>query len=255
MRIYVCVKHVPDSAATITIRENNQIDEGVTFLLNPYDEHAVEEAARLKARIENSEVIAVTLGKEGALNTLQSALAMGADRGILIKTDDRVDSILTARALRAAIEQDGKPDIIFTGKQSIDSEGMQTMFRLAAALDLPVAINVVSFSTDSKNALVECEMEAGVRQLLEMPLPCVIAAAKELNKPRYPTFIDIRNAKKKEIKQIGLDSLQLEKSSASMEILELKSAVEQRQAKELKGQPQAVVEQLIEVLRDEARVI
>jgi electron transfer flavoprotein beta subunit len=255
MNIYVCVKHVPDSAATITIREKNQIDEGVTFLLNPYDEHAVEEATRLKARIENSEVIALTLGKEGALNTLQSALAMGADRGILIKTDDGVDSILTARALKAAIEQDGKPDIIFTGKQSIDGEGMQTMFRLAAALDMPVAINVVSFSTDSKNALVECEMEAGVRQLLEMPLPCVIAAAKELNKPRYPTFIDIRKAKKKEIKQIGLESLQLEKSSASMEILELKPAVEQRQAKELKGQPQAVVEQLIEVLRDEAKVI
>jgi electron transfer flavoprotein beta subunit len=251
MKIYVCVKHVPDSAATITIREKDQIDEGVTFLLNPYDEHAVEEAAKLKAQIENSEVIAVTLGKEGALNTLQSALAMGADRGILIKTDDRVDSILTARALKSAIEQDGKPDIIFTGKQSIDSEGMQTMFRLAAVLDMPVAINVVAFSTDSKNALVECEMEAGVRQLLEITLPCVIAAGKDLNKPRYPTFI----AKKKEIKQISLDSLQLEKPSASMEILELKPAVEQRRAKELKGQPHEVVEQLIQVLRDEAKVI
>jgi electron transfer flavoprotein beta subunit len=233
MQIYVCVKHVPDSAATITIREKNQIDEGVTFLLNPYDEHAVEEAAKLKAQIENSEVIAVTLGKEGALNTLQSALAMGADRGILIKSDDRVDSILTARALKAAIEQDGRPDIIFTGKQSIDSEGMQTMFRLAAMLD----------------------MQAGVRQILEIQRPCVIAAGKDLNKPRYPTFIDIRNAKKKEIRQISLDSLKLEKSSASMEILELKPAVEQRQAKELKGQPQEVVEQLIQVLRDEAKVI
>jgi electron transfer flavoprotein beta subunit len=245
MKIYVCIKHVPDSAATITIREKNQIDEGVTFLLNPYDEHAVEEAAKLKSRIENSEVIAVTLGKEGAL----------ADRGILIKTDDRVDSILTARALKAAIEQDGKPDIIFTGKQSIDSEGMQTMFRLAAALDMPAANNVVAFSTDSKIASVECEMEAGVRQVLEIPLPCVIAAGKDLNKPRYPTFIDIRNAKKKEIEQISLDSLQLEKPAASMEILELKPAVEQRQAKELQGQPEEIVEQLVDVMRDEAKVI
>jgi electron transfer flavoprotein beta subunit len=255
MRIYVCVKHVPDSAATITIRGKNQIDEGVTFLLNPYDEHAVEEAGKLKAQIGNSEVIAVTLGKEGALNTLQSALAMGADRGILIKTDDRVDSILTARALKAAIEQDGKPDIIFTGKQSIDSEGMQTMFRLAAVLDMPVAINVVSFSIDQELVSVACELETGVRQLLEMPLPCVIGAGKDLNKPRYPTFIDIRKAKKKEIQQIDLASLNIEKPSASIEILELKPAVEQRQAKELKGQPQEVVEQLIEVLRDEAKVI
>ena len=255
MRIYVCVKHVPDSAATITIREKNQIDENVTFLLNPYDEHAVEEASQLKTRIENSEVIAVTLGKEGALDTLQSALAMGADRGILIKTDDPIDSILTAWALKAAIEQDGKPDIIFTGKQSIDSEGMQTMFRLAAALDMPAAINVVSFSTDAKNASVECELEAGVRQVIEIALPCVIAAGKDLNKPRYPTFIDIRKAKKKEIEQISLDSLQLEKPAASMEVLELKPAVEQRQAKEFQGQPEEVVEQLIDVMRDEAKVL
>ena len=90
MKIYVCVKHVPDSAATITIREKNQIDESVTFLLNPYDEHAVEEAARLKARTEGAEVVAVTVGKEAAGSTLQSALAMGVDRAILVKTDDRL---------------------------------------------------------------------------------------------------------------------------------------------------------------------
>ena len=255
MKIYVCVKHVPDSAATITILENNQIDEGVTFLLNPYDEHAVEEASRLKQQIGNSEVIAVTLGKESARNMLQSALAMGADRGILINTDDRIDSILTARALKAAIEQDGKPNIIFTGKQSIDSEGMQTMFRLAILLDIPIAVNVVSLAVDGEQVSAECELEAGVRQLLEMPLPCVIGAGKDLNKPRYPTFIDIRNAKKKEIRQIDLSSLNIEKPSASIEILELKPAVEQRQAKELKGQPQEVAKQLIDVLRDEAKVI
>ena len=255
MQIYVCVKHVPDSAATITILGKNQIDEGVTFLLNPYDEHAIEEASRLKEQIGNSEVIAVTLGKESALNTLQSALAMGADRGILIKTDDRVDSILAARALKAAIEQDGKPDIIFTGKQSIDSEGMQTMFRLARLLNVPVAVNVVSFSIDGQQVSVECELETGVRQLIEMPLPCVIGTGKDLNKPRYPTFIDIRKAKSKEIRQVDLASLNIDKPSAGIEVLELKPAVEQRQARELKGQPQEVVKQLIAVLREEAKVI
>jgi electron transfer flavoprotein beta subunit len=255
MQIYVCVKHVPDSAATITIRGNNQIDEGVTFLLNPYDEHAVEEAARLRAQIGNSEVIAVTLGKDGARNTLQSALAMGADRGILIKTDDPIDSILTARALKAAIEQDGKPDIIFTGKQSIDSEGMQTMFRLATLLDMPVAVNVVSFSIGGEHVSAECELETGVRQLLEIPLPCVIGVGKDLNKPRYPTFIDIRTAKKKEIIEFDLASLNIEKPDARMQILELKPAVEQRQAKEITGQPQEVASRLIEVLRNEAKVI
>jgi electron transfer flavoprotein beta subunit len=255
MKIYVCVKHVPDSAATITIREKNQIDESVTFLLNPYDEHAVEEAARLNAKTEGSEVVAVTVGKEAAITTLQSALAMGADRGILIQTDNRPDSILTARALKAAIQQDGKPDIIFTGKESIDSEGMQTMFRLAAALDMPVATNVVALSIDQNKAVVACELEAGVKQLLEMPLPCIIGAGKGLNKPKYPTFIDIRKAKKKKITQIDLASLPIEAPSARMDILELKPAVEQRQPKELKGSPEETVRQLIAVLKDEAKVL
>ena len=158
MKIYVCVKHVPDSAAAITIIGKNQIDEGITFLLNPYDENAVAEAVALRDRMENSEVIAVTVGKEGALNTLQSALAMGADRGLLIKTDDHADSILTARVLKAAIEQDGEPDLIFTGKESIDREGMQTMFRLGAVLGMPVASNVVDFSIENGHARVQCQL-------------------------------------------------------------------------------------------------
>ena len=254
MKIYVCIKHVPDSAATITITGKNQIDEGITFLLNPYDENAVAEATVLRDRFDNSEVIAVTVGKEGALNTLQSALAMGADRALLVKTDSQPDSIMTARALKAAIEQDGTPDIIFTGKESIDSEGMQTMFRLGAALDMPVASNVVDFSTENGQARVQCEMEAGIRQVLEMPLPCIIGAGKGLNTPNYPTFMDIRNARKKEVIQIDLADLKLEKPAAGMEILELKPAVENRQARELKGSPQEIVRQLIEVLKQEARV-
>ena len=255
MRIYVCVKHVPDSAATITIIGKNQIDEGITFLLNPYDENAVAEATDLRERVENSEVIALTVGKESALSTLQSALAMGADRGLLIKTDDYPDSIMTARALKAGIEQDGKPDIIFTGKESIDSEGMQTMFRLGAELGMPVASNVVGFAMLNGHARVQCEMEAGIRQVVEMPLPCIIGAAKGLNAPKYPTFMDIRDARKKEVRQIDIEDLKLEKPAAGTEIVELKPAVEDRQAKELQGSPPEIVAQLIEVLKQEAKVI
>jgi electron transfer flavoprotein beta subunit len=255
MKIYVCIKHVPDSAATITITGKNQIEEGITFLLNPYDENAVAEAAILRDRVDNSEVIAVTVGKEGALSTLQSALAMGADRGLLIKTDDQPDSIMTTRTLKAAIEQDGKPDIIFTGKESIDSEGMQTMFRLGAALNMPVASNVVDFSIENGRARVQCEMEAGIRQVLEMPFPCIIGAGKGLNTPQYPTFMDIRNARKKEVTQIDLAELKLEKPASGTEIIELKPAVENRQAREIKGSPQEIVTQLIQILKQEAKVL
>jgi electron transfer flavoprotein beta subunit len=255
MKIYVCVKHVPDSAANITIKGKNQIDERITFILNPYDENAIEEAARLKKQTGDSEVIAVTLGKQDAINTVQSALAMGADRGIFIKTVDRPDSIATARALKAAIEQDGKPDIIFTGKESIDTEGFQTMYRLAAALDMSVVSNVVALTLKQNRVLVECQMEAGARSMMEMPLPCVIGAGKGLNKPSYPTLPAIIKARKKEVKQIDLDSLDIAKASGSMEVLALQPAIDDRRPQELKGQPEAVGKQLIRILREEAKVL
>jgi electron transfer flavoprotein beta subunit len=255
MKICVCVKHVPDSAAKITIIGQNQFNESITFIMNPYDEHAVEEAVQIKKQVGDCEVVAVSVGKESAENTLRSALAMGADRAILIKTDGRLDSIMTSRALAAAIGQDGKPDLIFTGKESIDSEGFQTMYRLAAALDMPVASNVVALSLEQERVLVECEMEAGARGVIEMPLPCVVGTSKGLNTPTYPTLPAIMKARKKEVRIIELDSLAVEKPGSSVEIRELKPAVEQRKAKEIKGQPKEVVRQLVQILREEAKVL
>jgi len=255
MKIFVCVKHVPDSAAKITIKGKNQFDESITLILNPYDEHAVEEAARVKKQVGDCEVIAVSVGKKDAENTLRSALAMGADRAILIQTSDRPDSIVTARALKAAIEQDGKPDLIFTGKESIDSEGFQTMYRLAAGLDMPVASSVVAFSLEQDRVVVECEMEAGATGVVEMPLPCVIGTSKGLNKPSYPTLPAIMKARKKEVKTIDLESLVTEKPVSSIEIIELKPAVEERGAQELKGSPEEAVGKLIGMLREKAKVL
>ncbi|UCD78629.1 MAG: electron transfer flavoprotein subunit beta/FixA family protein [Desulfobacterales bacterium] len=255
MKIYVCVKHVPDSAAKITIVGNNQIDESVTFLMNPYDEHAIEEATILKEKVGQAEIVAVTVGKADAANTLQSALAMGADRGILVTTENRPDSLLIARALKAAIMQDGRPDIIFTGKEAIDSEGFQTMYRLAAAMDMPAASGVEAFSLEQDRVLVECDLEAGAREVIEMPLPCVIGCGKALNKPRYPTLPAIIKARKKEVKQIDLQSLNLERPAGSMEILELKPAVEERHPRELQGTPEEIAGEIARILKEEAKVI
>ena len=255
MKIYVCVKHVPDSAAKITITGNNQIDESVTFLMNPYDEHAIEEAARLKKQVDEAEVIAVSVGKADAANTIQSALAMGADRGILVRTDSRPDSLVTARALKAAIEQDGRADIIFTGKASIDSEGFQTMHRLAAAMDMPAASGVESFALEQGRVLVECDLEAGAREVIEMSLPCVIGCGKGLNKPSYPTLPAIIKARKKEVKQIDLQSLNIGKPAGSIEILELKPAIEERRPQEVKGAPEEIAGELVRILQEEAKVI
>lgn len=255
MKIYVCVKRVPDSAAKITILGKNRIDESVTFLLNPYDENAIEEAVRVRDQSDKSEVIAVCVAPKDAVDTLQSALAMGADRAVLVKTGKRIDSILAASILKTAILDDGNPDIIFTGKESIDAEGMQTMFRLAAMMQMPAASNVVSLSLKNNRVEATCELEAGVQQVLDMPLPCVIGAGKGLNKPRYPTFMDIRNARKKTVKQIDLESFGVTAPRAGMEIMTLKPAVETRRSKALSSNPEAAVDQLIRVLTDDAKVI
>jgi electron transfer flavoprotein beta subunit len=254
MRIYVCVKHVPDSAATITVKDGNRIDESIIFMMNPFDENAVEEAVRTKERHEDSEVIAVTFGKEPALNTLRSAMAMGADRGIFVKTDDYPDDITTARALTAAIKQDGEPDVIFTGKESIDSAGMQTMYRLAADFKMPVSTNAVAFSIDGGRATVKRETEAGAMEIVEFDLPCVVAAGKGLNTPRYATFKDIMKANQKPVSRIDFEILDLSPPSSKTEIVELKPFVEDRKQLILDGPPQEAVNQLINLLGTEAKL-
>jgi electron transfer flavoprotein beta subunit len=129
------------------------------------------------------------------------------------------------------------------------------MYRLAAGLDIPVSSNVVAFSLEQGRVVLECEMEAGATGVVEMPLPCVIGTGKGLNKPSYPTLPAIMKARKKEVKIIDLKSLAIENPVSSMEILELKPAVEEREAIELKGPPQEAVGELIRILREEAKVL
>jgi electron transfer flavoprotein beta subunit len=255
MKIYVCVKHVPDSAANIKILDKNLIDENITFIINPYDEHAIEEAVQLKSVIDDGEMIAVSVGKKDAVKSLRSALAMGADRGIHIVTETVPDTFITAQALKAGILSDGWPDIIFTGKESIDSEGFQTMFRLGVALDIPVATNVVAFTYEGEFVEVECELEAGGIEVLRVALPCIISAGKSLNQPRYPTIPDIMKARKKPIQTIALDNLDIKTPSGRMEILELRPEVNKRRRHIIPGTAEESVQELIRLLRVEEKVI
>jgi electron transfer flavoprotein beta subunit len=256
-RIYVCVKHVPDSAAAITVLGTKRIDANVTFLINPYDEHALTEAARIRqqhARVE-VEVVAVCLGPAAAENTLRSAMAMGADRSILVITLQDHDSIFTARALKCAITQDGEPGIILTGKEAIDTEGMQTLFRLAANLGLPAATNVVKLELKDGMALVECEKESGAVDVIRMRLPCVVGAGRGLNTPRYPTFPEIVKSRKKEVKKIDVAELRIESPASRVDIVELIPAMEKCAPKALTGSTAEIARQIAAILKDEARVI
>lgn len=257
MQLYVCVKHVPDTAAAIKIvGENGYNDAACKFIVNPYDEYALEEAVRIWEKEKQGEVVVVCVGPAAAANTMRSALAMGAHRGILVKTEGQfLDSTITSQALKAAIEKDGQPDIVFAGKGAVDTEGFQTLYRLAAALGLPVANEVSKLTLEDGKAIAQREIGAGTREVLEMGLPCVIGATKGLNEPRYPKFPDIMKAKKKEIKEMSIADLGLDPASAKTELLKLEAVPERSGAKILDGALREQVVELVRILKEEDKVL
>jgi electron transfer flavoprotein beta subunit len=257
MQIYVCVKHVPDTAATINVvGDAGYNDTACKFIINPYDEYAVEEAVQRVEKAGSGEVVVVTVGPEAAVSTMRSAMAMGAHRGILVKVQGQfLDSTLTSLALKAAIEQDGTPDMIFTGKNAVDTEGFQTSYRLAAAMNLPVVSEIVNLEIDIGQAVVEREVGGGTREVLELKLPCIVGATIGLNEPRYPKFPDIMKAKKKEIKEMDFDQLGLDTAVDRTELLKLEAVPERSSAQIIQGSIREQVVELVRILKEDEKVL
>lgn len=256
MHVYVCVKHVPDTAASINVIGETGFDETVKFVINPYDEYAVEEAIRVASRL-GGEVAVVSVGRQAAINTIRSALAMGADRGILVKTSEQfLDSSIVGLALQKAIEMDRcQPDLIIMGRQSIDCEGLQTPYRLARLMNMPVATDVVALTLDNGLATVESELGGGDRRIMQMTLPCIIGAARGLNEPRYPKLPDILKAKKKPVTVLDMADLGLTPPPDIGQLLTLKRVPDRGPAKMIQGSTREKVTELVRLLIDEARVL
>lgn len=257
MKIYVCVKHVPDTAARISLKDETSYEDAVAikFVMNPYDEYGVEEAVEL-AKANDGEVIVVTIGKAAAIASLRAALAMGANRGIHVQTDQQfLDSAVVSQALKKAIEQDGQADLIFAGKQSVDNEGLQTQYRLAAEMDMAVVNGVVALSVEGDKAKVEREIGEGSREVLELSLPCVIGATKGLNTPRYPKLPDIMKAKKKEVKAIDLSELGIDMSGANLELKKLEEAPSRSAARMLNGSIPEMAKEFLRIMKEEEKVL
>ena len=256
MQIYVCVKHVPDTAANIRIVGENGFDDGgCKFIVNPYDEYAVEQAMQLVEK-NGGEVIVVTVGKAAAAGTLRAAMAMGAHRGILVTVDSQfVDSRTTAQALKAAIVQDGQVDLVFTGKGAVDTEGFQTAYRLAAAMNLPVVNEISQMELGDGRVTVGREIGGGDREVIDVSLPCVLGATKGLNEPRYPKFPDIMKAKKKPIKEVSLADLGLSADGPLDELIQLQKVPERSGARMMEGDVRQAVEELVTILKEEENVI
>jgi electron transfer flavoprotein beta subunit len=246
MLIYVCLKHVPDTAANIRPLGGTEFDESVKFIMNPYDEYALEQALLIRESGSGAEVIAVTVGKEAAASTLRTALAMGADRAIHVRTETYFkDAVETGRLLHRAISWDGAPDLILTGRQSVDTEGMQVPYRLGVFFDIPVVVNVAAFSMAEGLITVEREIEGDVREVIEMTLPCIVGATKGLNRPRCATLPDMMKAKKKEIRVMTLADLGAAPDLPAMELLGLQPAPDRGRGRMLEGSPEQMARELL----------
>ena len=249
MKIAVCIKRVPDTETRIKIgADGKSIDEsGIKFVPNPFDEYAVEEALKLKEQT-NGEVVAVCLGPDASQATLRTALAMGADRGILLRAESAPrDPLVVARALAAELEQGGY-DLVLFGKLAVDDYDQAVGTMVAELLGLPSVSAVTRLEITDRHATAQREVEGAV-EVVEFTLPAIITAEKGLNEPRYPALRGIMLAKKKplDIKDLDLDE-------SGIEVLEL-TLPPDRKAGRIVGEGPAAVPALVDALRNEAKVL
>jgi electron transfer flavoprotein beta subunit len=196
-KIMVCIKRVVDYNVRIRVKPDGSgvATEGVKMSINPFDEIALEEALRIKERGEAEEVVAVSIGTSDAQQQLRTALAMGADRAILVEAEGEIEPLSAARIFRALVEQE-QPGLVILGKQAIDDDCNQTGQMLAALWDRPQATFASELSLSDGKASVTREVDAGL-EVMEVELPAVITTDLRLNEPRYVKLPDIMKAKKK----------------------------------------------------------
>jgi electron transfer flavoprotein beta subunit len=248
MKIAVCVSHVPDTASKILIgKDGKSIEEsGLTYVINPYDEFAVEEALKTKDSL-GGEVVAISLGKDANKDTIRKALSVGADSGVLLKNDNPADSFAVASALADEIKAQGA-EIVFFGKQSVDYDNSVVGQMTAQILGYNCVSVVVSLKIEGNKIFAEREIEGG-REVVETTLPCIITAQKGLNTPRYASMKGIMASKKKVIEEKPAAV-----AECLTEIIALKKPIT-KQAGRIIGTDASAVCELVRLLKEEAKVI
>ncbi len=248
MKIAVCVSQVPDTTTKVKVGSDGKtIDPaGVTYIINPYDEFAVEAALQLKEK-HGGETIVVSVGKESNKEAIKKAFAMGIEKGILVKSESEMDSYSVARNL-ADVLKEINPDIICFGKQSIDYDDSQVGQLVAEMLSIPSISVVVSINVDGSKITCEREIEGG-KEVVEASLPVAISAQRGLNNPRYPNLKGIMQAKSKPIEE-----KQPTYTENKTEILKM-SLPHAKPKGKIVGTDVSAVPELVRLLREEAKVI
>lgn len=249
MKIAVCLKRVPDTTTKIVVGgDGKTIDEaGVKFVPNPYDEYALEAAIALKEKAGAGETVVISVGGDSSQETIRTALAMGIDRGVLLQSTGSVDGLEVAKAIAAELGAGGY-DLILFGKMAVDDYNHQVGVMVAELLGLPAISAVSSLTVENGAVSAEREIEGGV-EVLSCRLPAVITADKGINTPRLPSLKGIMAAKKKPLESkpttIGAGSLTVSGLSLPAE----------RQAGRIVGEGADAVPALVQLLRNEAKVI
>jgi electron transfer flavoprotein beta subunit len=260
MNILVFVKRVPDTESKIRIdhQTNSVVEEGINFIISPYDEYAMEEALRIK-EAKGGKVIAITVGGESSLVILRKCLAMGADAAALVKDvlPETYDGLRTARII-AAFVRAKFPDaeLLLFGKQSVGADNAQVPSMVAELLGIAQANVVVKLEIEGGQATAWREIE-GAQEIVSLTLPAVISAQKGLNEPRYETLKGIMMAKRKEIPAISIDELGMKPEDLTPQVTDMKMTLPAaRQAgRVVSGAAEETARQLADFLHNEAKII
>jgi electron transfer flavoprotein beta subunit len=259
MKILVMVKQVPDTATQVKVGSDGKaIDTaGITWIVSPYDEYAVEEALRIKEKRGQGEVVAVSLGPDRVKEALRSCLAMGADRAIHLSDPawQAADTLATARALAGVIKQEA-PALVLCGRQAIDDDMGSVGAQVAELLGYPCASWIMEEAVDEpgKTVRVGRQVEGGL-EVFDLPLPAIVSAQKGLNEPRYPTLKGIMGAKKKEIKDVKAADLGITAEPSALSVVKLEALPPRPPGRIIPGDPAVAVKELVRALRQDAKAI
>lgn len=261
MNVVVLMKRVPDTETRIQVRDGQVVTEGISWVISPYDEYAVEEALRMVEKV-GGKVTLVTLGPEEAKETIRKGLALGANEAIHLNDPAFLggDAVSTAHVLAAACKK-LQFDIILAGKQAVDEDNSQVGVRVAELLDLPDVNSAISIEVSADLHSARCTREVdGERDIAITSLPAVITAQQGLNEPRYPSLKGIMGAKKKPITDwkaadLGLDPAIAGARGAKSKVIRVDPPMARPPGKLISGDGPTAAKELVRLLREEAKVI
>ncbi|RAZ68615.1 electron transfer flavoprotein subunit beta/FixA family protein [Planococcus maitriensis] len=257
MNIYVLVKRTFDTEEKLVVSGGQIQEDGAEFIINPYDEYAIEEAITVRDA-HGGEVTVVTIGDEEAEKQLRTALAMGADKAVLINTEDDVEEMdqFTAAYILAEYLKDKEADLILAGNVAIDGGSGQVGPRVADLLDINYVTTITSLEIEGETVKIVRDIEGDAEEL-ETSLPLLVTAQQGLNEPRYPSLPGIMKAKKKPLEELELDDLDIDEEDveAKTETIEVYLPPKKEAGRILEGEIPSQVSELVSLLRSEAKVI